>query len=296
MKPFGPALAAMALATLTPVAARAQTELRTNIGSYSGYVWRGLTFTNRAVLQPATTLVIPAGALTLSLGGWGNVEAGRYNGPTDLSEGGGAKRFDLTEFDWTGEAALAVGHATISVGTIGYIFPNKAEVSPSFNPNNNTLEVYSKIGFSGPLSPAVGVYYDVRKVKGAYIEGTLGQTVGLSAKVPLSLGLLAGFSAGQSAALDPAGVPTARYYSFRRDGLTHVDLSASVPVTVAGVTFGPAVHATFGSDPLTRIVAVGQTRRLKFWIGGSVSWAQLVQGQRRQVVAKEPADDDPKQP
>lgn len=294
MQSTRPAIVALAIATLATPAVMAQTELRTNVGSYTGYVWRGLTFTNRPVFQPATTLVIPAGAATFSFGGWGNVEAGRYNGPTDLSEGGGATRFDLTEFDWTAEAALTFGKATISAGTIGYLFPNKAALSPAFNANNNTLEIYSKVAFSGLLAPALGIYYDVRKVRGAYIEGTLAQSVGLFRNAPLSLGLLAGFSAGQSAALDEAGVPTAAFYSFRKDGLTHVDLSASVPVTVAGVTFGPAFHATWGNDPLTRITAVGQERHLKLWLGGSVSWAQLVQGRRHQVVAKEPTEEDNK--
>lgn len=279
-------LLALVAATVPASAAAAQAELRGSVSTFSGYLFRGLTLTSRPVLQPTATLVVPAGAFTFSLGGWANVEAGRYDRITDLSEGGGATAMDVTEFDWTAEAAGRIGKATVAVGSIGYVFPNPLAVSPVFNSTLNTVEFYSRVSLATPLAPSFGVYYDVSKIKGAYLEGSIGHSLPLGGGPTLALGLLAGWSAGQDAALDAQGTPTAAFYTFQRNGLSHVDLSASVPLTVAGMGVAPAVHLVYGSDPFAKLVATNRSRDLKIWFGGTISWAQRLTGRAgRQVVA-----------
>lgn len=265
--------------------AAAQAKVTTTMASYSGYVFRGVTLSSRPVLEPTAALTIPAGKVTFTATGWANVEAGRYNGPTDLSEGGGAASWDVTEFDWIAEAATTTGKATWALGAIGYVFPNPAAKSPVFNPSLNTLEFYAKVALEGPLAPTAAVYYDVRKIKGAYFEGTLTRNIPLSKTMPLTLGALAGFTAGQDAELGPDGLPTVAFFTFARNGLTHVDLSAAVPVTVGGMTFAPAIHAVYGNDPYAKLIAVGRERDFKLWAGASIAWTQLFKSSAARVVA-----------
>lgn len=267
-----------------------QAQLKSSIGAYSAYTWRGLTVTNRPVLQPGLTVVVPTGRVELSLSGWANVEPGRYDGARDLSQGGGASSFDVTEFDWTAEAAYGTDRMTFAGGLIGYVFPNPSGVSPVFNGSLNTLEVYTRVGFKTRLSPTLGVYYDVRKIKGAYLEATVSENIAVSPSRSIAVGLLAAASAGQDADLDATGQPTAAFYSFARDGLTFVDLSAATTLTVGSVGVTPAVHFVYGSDPYAKLTSVGRENSFKVWLGASMSWARLFRGQPERVAANESED------
>ncbi len=78
------ALAAVAAAT----PASAQTTLGLDVGGFSSYVWRGLTYTNKPVIQPDLYVTIPVGKASVTAGGWANIDLGKGSG-TDLYEGGG---------------------------------------------------------------------------------------------------------------------------------------------------------------------------------------------------------------
>src|SRR3977135_3192694 len=83
------------LAYATP--GQAQVTVGADLGAFSSYVWRGITYTNKFVLQPDAYLTFPTGPASFTAGGWFNIEPGKYDGPTDLSEGGGASSFDVAE-------------------------------------------------------------------------------------------------------------------------------------------------------------------------------------------------------
>lgn len=250
-----------------------QAQVKGAIGTYTGYVFRGVTLTNRPVFQPAMNLIFPVGKVEFNFGGWANVEAGRYNGPRDLSQAAGGASLDVTELDWTGEGVFSVGSASMAFGFIGYRFPNPAATSPVFNPSLNTFEVYSRLGLKAPLSPTVALYYDVSKIKGAYLEATLGRTVPVG-RTAIQLGGLAGWSAGQDAQLDGQGVPGVAFYNFEANGLTHVDLNASVGMTIGGVGFTPSVHVVYGHDRFAKLTSVGKEQNVKLWLGGTMSWSR----------------------
>lgn len=86
--------AALGLASiaLAPATGAAQTELGVELGLYSSYVWRGISYTNKPVAQPDIYLTVPAGNASLTFGGWGNVDLGRYDDAED----------DLSEAGWAG--------------------------------------------------------------------------------------------------------------------------------------------------------------------------------------------------
>jgi len=269
---------ASAVATATPAAAQA--TIGADLGVFSDYVWRGITFTNRLVLQPDVYLTFPTGPASFTAGGWFNIEPGKYDGNTDISEGGGESSFDVAEFDWWGEFNYPYQKANFTLGATGYYFPNNAGFTKIFN----TYEIYGKVGLSVPLTPKLAVWYDVDKVKGLYAEASISHTIQpAEQKFSIVLGALAGFNAGQDANFDANGVPQAEFFNFADDGFTHLDLSAAVPFTAGPLSINPAVHFVVTGDENTKFTkfidkSTGElnSKDVKVWFGGTISWSRAL--------------------
>ena len=258
----------------------AQATLGADLYLYSSYVWRGLTLTNKPVAQPDVYLTVPLGNASFTAGGWASIDLGKYDDPADdISESGGTSSFNFAEFDWWGEVSYPVGKATLTAGATGYIYPND-KTSTQFGlltTNNNTVEIYGKAAIDAPLSPKINAYYDVDKVKGLYVEGSIGYTVQASEKVGINLGALAGINAGQDADLDASGTPQADFFNFADDGFTHVDLSAGVPFTAGSLSINPVVHLIIGGDDFTKITSPTKTSTdAKLWGGVVLSWSRAL--------------------
>jgi hypothetical protein len=259
-------------ALFVPVAASAQATLTSDAGVFNAYAWRGVTLTNQVVLQPDLYLTIPGGGGSAVLGAWGNIDAGRYDNPTeDLSEGGGTASFDATEIDLWAEYGHPLGSkATGTLGGLLYLYPNEAGLT---NEVNRTVELYGKLQLTGiPLVPKLAAWYDVDKVKGFYLEGSVAQSVAGIPGFPLTFGALAGFSAGQGVNQDdPSEIA-----NFADDGLTHVDLSASGALSAGPVTISPTVHLLLLNDEFTQITKPGTTKDAKAWAGVTLTWSKAL--------------------
>ncbi len=260
----GAAIAAVAMTT----PAAAQTTVGVDAAVFSSYVWRGVTYTNKPVLQPDLYLTFPLGKASFTAGGWANVDLGKYDGSKDISESGGASAFNLAEFDWWGEFGIPAGPATLTLGATGYIFPNPKSCG-CFNSDFNTIEAYGKVALSGPLSPKLSVYYDVDKVKGLYAEGSVAHGFPLGPKT-LTLGALLGYNNGQS-------VDSDKSFNFADDGFTHLDLSASLGLSAGSISITPSVHGVFGFDDATQFTnasnAAAADTKFKIWGGVTLSWS-----------------------
>ncbi len=261
------------LAGAVPV--HAQATFSVDLGLFSSYVWRGLTLTNKPVAQPAVWASFPAGNASITVGGWANIDLGKYDNATDISESGGTSAFNFAEFDPYAEVSFPVGKASLTGGITAYIYPNDFGLTSDFN----TVELYGKVGLDVPLSPQLAVYYDVDKVKGAYIEGSVSHSLPASEKVSVDLGATAGFSAGQHADLDALGTPQADFFNFAENGFTHLDLSAGVPFAAGAISITPVIHFVLNGDELTKITKLDETTGLpnskdvKLWGGVSFSWS-----------------------
>lgn len=256
---------------------QAQTEFGTDLAVLSSYVWRGVTFTNKPVFEPALYLSIPAGNASVNLGGWANIDLGAYDDlNNDLSESGGSSGFNLSEFDPYAEVSFPVGKATLTGGVLGYIYPNDESVPNDFRlmtNNANTVEIYGKLGLDTPLSPQLSVYYDVDKVKGAYIEGALSHSLAASENVSIDLGATAGFSAGQAVPDDPLSDESS---NFDENGFTHLDLSVGVPVVTGAISITPVLHVVVNGDDRTKVTSPTDTKDVKLWGGFSLSWSKAL--------------------
>ena len=246
--------------------ATAQATVGADLGLFSGYVWRGISVTNRPVGQPTLYVAFPAGKASVTMGGWANVDLGRYDDTDDFSQSGGVSGMNLSEFDPWAEVSVPVGEATLTGGVVGYVFPNDFGATDDFN----TWEIYGKVGLGVPLSPKLALYYDFDKVNGAYIEGTVGHAVSLGS-LSLNLGALAGLSAGQAESDSPNELN-----NFFENGFTHLDLSAGVPFSAGIFSISPVVHLLVNGDEVTRFTSPGDESDVKVWGGLTISWSRAL--------------------
>jgi hypothetical protein len=246
--------------------ASAQVTVGWDVAGFSSYVWRGVTLSGKPVIEPDLYFTVPVGKASLTAGGWGNIELGKYDGG-DISEGGGVAGPDLTEFDWWGEIGVPVGVATLTGGATGYIYPNDNGYTSDFN----TIEVYGKVALSTPLNPKLSAYYDVDKVKGLYVEGSVSHGIPLGSQT-LTLGALAGWTGGQEISAKDKSA------NFVDNGLTHVDLSAAVGVSAGPVTITPSFHFVIASDDATKFGNKGKLHDTKIWGGVTISWSKAFGG------------------
>jgi hypothetical protein len=264
----------LAFVGLAP-SATAQVTLGWDAAVYSSYVWRGLSFTNKPVFEPDVYLTVPLGKASLTAGGWANIDIGKYDdAKNDLSESGGSSAFNFAEFDWWGEIGVPVGVATLTAGATGYIYPNDTCTLACLNTDFNTVEIYGKVALSTPLNPKVSAYYDVDKVKGLYIEGSVSHGIPLGAST-LTLGALAGWTGGQEInTSDPN-----EFYNFNDNGLTHADLSASMGFSAGPVTITPSIHGVITGDDFTKVTKPSATDTgFKVWGGVTISWSKAFGG------------------
>jgi hypothetical protein len=251
--------------------AAAQVTLGWDVAGFSSYVWRGLSLTNKPVLEPDLYLTVPVGKASVTAGGWSNIDLGKYSSTTsDISESGGVSAFNLAEFDWWGEVGIPVGLLTITPGATGYIYPNKG-CTACLTKANNTTEVYAKLALGTVLSPKVNVYYDVDKIKGAYIEGSISHGFKVSPAFTLNLGALAALSEGQEINTSKPS----ELFNFNKSGLTHVDLSASSSFSAGAVSITPALHFVINHDKFTKVTKpTALDSGVKLWGGVTLSWSK----------------------
>ncbi len=265
MRAFVVGGAVIALSAAAAAPAMAQAELGITGSFYSAYIWRGLSLVNKPVFQPDINLSFPLGSASLTVGGWSNVELGAYDGEDDISQGGGTS-LNLSEFDPYAEIGFSAGKAEFALGGVGYIYPNDA---PGVTSDANTVELYGKLNLDAPLSPGIAVYYDVSKVKGLYVEGSVAHDIPLGPKA-LSLGALVGFSNN----MEPD--PDDESFNFADNGFTHVDLSASMEFGAGPFSITPTIHGIIGIDDGTKVSkATALDTGFKLWGGVSIGWGKV---------------------
>jgi hypothetical protein len=278
-------LRATALGVLLAVPARVaqgQTEVGAQLDLFSSYVWRGLILTNKPVAQPDLWVSFPAGNASITVGGWANIDIGKYDDieGDDISQSGGVGAFNLSEFDPYAEVSFPAGKATLTGGITGYIYPND---DPGATSDGNTWELYGKVGFDVPLAPELAVYYDIDKVNGAYFEGAVAHSVPLNERLALDLGALVGVDAGQDFDPDSDDIP-----NFEDNGFTHLDFSAGLPLTAGVFSITPVLHFQIGIDEATKFASPNDPDKdVKLWGGVSIGWSNAVEEEETETAEEE---------
>lgn len=260
---FHVALAIVAT-TATPVStALAQRTVTADALMASGFVWRGINFTNRPVVQGDLYLTQVAGSVTFSAGGWINAEPADYraaNAMRMLAPGHHGPA--LTAITTWLDASVQTGPATLTGGITAYRYPERTGFAEAYN----TTEVYARASGGGVLAPRVQLWWDVQKVQGAYVEAAVAHTFDIG--LPVSTALTAGWSAGQ----EVRGAETAY---FNRSGFAALDGSIGLPITRGHFTLQPMVHGVLAHDAATRLVTPGMAlQRTKFWWSLGGTWTR----------------------
>lgn len=205
-------------------------------------VWRGLPRTGSWVAQPSLHAALATSSAMFTAGAWLTAEL------RDPPPGAG-KRVGAAEYWAQVELVDVMQRFDVTGGVVRYGYR-----SLHFD---NTTELYAALRLirrrgNAPLrhpSPLIRAYYDVGRVRGAYVEMTLEHPVPVLPLIsPVNLSsLLLSATTGASFGQDEY---------FERSGITHTDLAASmsrsfrdkrVPVWM---NFG--VHYRLGFDPATR--------------------------------------------
>lgn len=255
-------LAVLALSAAIPAAA--QVTIGADAALNSAYVWRGLSYTNKPVLQPDVWL----SGWGFTGGVWANVEPTKYDGTNDISESGGIQT-GIAEIDGWIEYARTSGNVNWKLGWTIYTFDmNEA----GFTAKYDTHEFYGQANVSGlPVTPQVYVAYDVDKVNGAYIAPSLSYGWKASPAVTINFTALAGISAGQEVSAKDFSA------NFAKSGLSHVDLAASTSFAAGPVSIAPAFHVQFSHDQLTKNNSPKKPdQSTKFWGGVTLSWSRAL--------------------
>jgi len=217
------ALTLVACVLMCAPPASAQVEVSYDLGLFSHYVWRGITLTDGAVLQPAATITHANGA---SVNVWGNLDVDDAN---DMSG-------EFNELDLTFGYSTSVGKANLDFGFCQYTFPNTQFAG--------TQELYVGVGFDVPLEPSLTLYYDIDEVDDYY--GTLGVSYGtdITDAVSWSLAASVGFAGSDFAAAYTGGTSSGLY-----DGNVSLGLEYAAEKLTFGVTV--AYTDTLDEDVLT---------------------------------------------
>lgn len=263
-------------ATFYPALAAAQIRLGADATFSTRYVWRGLTRTSQPVLQPQAHIGLHGASGYWTVGAWTSLEPFRADA-TDLSDRGSGRR-GLGEFNYWAEYARSSGRLEYAVGWTGYIFDNNASRGGRGS-DFNSGEVYGRLWFTHlPLIAKTAIWYDVDRVKGAYLETRLDLRIPL---LPLRLGPLrtlyltglAGWSVGQE--LNDSG--RADRANFAEGGLTHVAFSIWSSFYLAPAwSLAPALHLQVNRDELTRRTSADPSdldKSIKLWVMLQVSWS-----------------------
>ena len=194
----------------------------------SSYVWRGLSLTNKPVLQPDVWI----SAYGFTGGAWANVEPSSYTGAKDISENG-TDGAGIAEIDLWFEYARATGNVNWKLGWTIYTYDtNKSGLTAFYD----THEFYGQASISGlPVTPQLYVAYDIDKVKGAYIVPSLSYGVKAGPNLTINLTALAGISAGQEVSANDVSA------NFAKSGLAHMDFGASTSFSAGSDHYRAAV-------------------------------------------------------
>jgi hypothetical protein len=240
----------------------AQVTLGVDAAFNSQYVWRGLSYTNKPVLQPDVWL----SAAGFTGGVWANVEPSSYTGASDISENGTDKA-GIAEIDGWIEYARATGNVNWKLGWTIYTFDtNKSGFTAKFD----THEFYGQASISGPITATLYAAYDVDKVKGLYLQPAVSRGVKVSPAVTVTFTALAGISAGQEVSASDFSA------NFAKSGLVHADFGASTSFSAGPISIAPQFHIQWCHDDFTKIATPTTQHSTKFWGGVTLSWSHAL--------------------
>ena len=163
-----------------------------------GYVWRGITFNEGAVVQPSVDVGLPAG---IALNVWGNFDI-------DDNKGTVAKN-EFSEIDLTLSKGVTLGPVELTTSYIEYLFPHQGDTNSAVA-GTREVSLSASIGIPGGISMGLTGYYDFDEVEDGYAELSVGFSTTLPSDLLLAFSGALGYAGTDMSAGTESGLHDVR--------------------------------------------------------------------------------------
>ncbi len=246
------------LVVASPVAA--QLSARTDVSVAGRYVWHGISRASGLVAQPSLAFGLRVQRLSLESGAVLHYELDAASSG-ELSETGAGGRH-LGEQDVWGAASFVLGPTRLHAGVVRYAFRGDASAG-GVGPASNTTEVFASVSTTSRyLNPSLEAWWDVKRVRGAFLRASLDLPVLGWPFPPYAFVFVQtelGMNIGQG--LNPA-----------RRGITHFGLGLGTEVRagrLGTLVFG--ARSQLNVDAAAKADGPGRTRDFVVWLWSGVT-------------------------
>jgi hypothetical protein len=259
---------------LAASSAAAQFSARADVSVDGRYVWHGISRAAGLVSQPSVAVGLRVRRLSLESGAVLHYELDR---PTagELSEtGAGGRR--LGEQDLWGRALFDVGPTRLHLGLVRYAYRGDS-TQGGVGPGRNTTEVFASLSTTSRyLNPTLEAWWDVERVRGAFLRASLDLPVLGWPFPPYAFVFIQG-EMGLNVGQGPNPSHPAELANFATRGVTHVGLGLGTEVRarrlsgIGSVTLSFGARSQINTDDATRFDGPGRTRDFVVWLWSGIT-------------------------
>jgi hypothetical protein len=235
-----------------------------------GYVWRGVTRSERMVLTPAAFVRVDRGPNTVSAGAWSAWEV--REAPAQALTLRPPRSPGFAELDLWAQYTRHVARSDVSLGVVRYVFPGDG--------GEDATEAYLQLWPDStglPVDLRGAAYLQLEGDHAAYAQVEASRSFSLiplpSGPPSVVLGATAGFSL--------RAPDDARLARFSDQGPTHLLLSADLMVPAERITLRGGLRHQRGFDDATRALSPVRERGHRTWGELGVSYALGFRGKAK---------------
>jgi hypothetical protein len=252
-----------------PASLLGQADIRADAMFATRHAWRGVNRITGWTLQMELDASARLGPGALGLGVVQIQEPFRAE-RGDLNEAGRG-RGGPAERNWWAEYRLPVGELDLSAGFVRFTYHGHSSRG-GVSAEDDTGELYAAVEARRTyLSPALSAYWDIDRVRGAYLEAS-GRLPLLGWPFPPEVFAYLDGALGFAVGEDPDPSRPGDLFYYRGDGPTHVRLGLAVDVKrTPNLALGGGIRGTVGLDDAARLGADDRLHDVFFtlWIGAT---------------------------
>jgi len=242
--------------------AAAQLSARTDVSAGGRYVWHGISRAAGLVAQPSLAVELRAHRLSLQSGAVLHYELDRVSSG-ELSETGAGGRH-LGEEDLWGQASVDLGPTRLHAGLVRYVFRGDSGTG-GVGSARNTTEVFASLSTTGRyLNPTLEAWWDVDRVRGAFLRASLDLPV-LGWPFPPYAFVFAQTEMGLNLGQGPNPARPGELANFA----SRVRAGRLPGIGATTLAFG--ARSQLNADDATRVDGLGRTRDFVVWLWTGVT-------------------------
>jgi len=259
------------LTGLTVVApgAAAQLSARTDVSVAGRYVWHGISRAAGLVAQPSLAFGLRVQRLSLESGAVLHYELDAASSG-ELSETGAGGRH-LGEQDVWGAASFVLGPTRLHAGVVRYAFRGDASVG-GIGPVSNTTEVFASVSTTSRyLNPSLEAWWDVKRVRGAFLRASFDLPV-LGWPFPPYAFVFVQTELGMNIGQGPNPARPGELANFAKRGITHFGLGLGTEVRAGRLgTLAFGARSQLNVDAAAKADGPVRTRDFVVWLWSGVT-------------------------